>query len=160
MKYTLLIALLFSAPLLAKVEQPEMKFETAEQKLAQAQARVDAAEAKVKEQGQRVEEASNKAGSYAGQHEQRHLIKSWNERLASNISAHHTARRELRTAQRALDKVKKEIIAHGYPVSEESGKPMVNKRQTKGEPIRMERPTPSESRAYGRTYRSRAAAAA
>lgn len=159
MKYTLLIALLFSAPLLAKVEQPEMKFEAAEQRLAQAQARVDAAEEKVKEQGQRVEEASNKASSYAGQHEQRHLIKSWNERLASNISAHDTARRELRAARRSLDKVKNEIAPH-YPCSQQGDKWIVSKGPEVGEPIRMERPTPSESRSYGRTYRSRAAAAA
>lgn len=140
-RFTLAIALLMSAPLLA---QP---FEEAKSKIDGAQAGVDAANARIEELNNAVDAAHRHTQDIAGKQEHLDVMESKKAAVRSKISAHNQALKSLRSAEAKLQEAISEV-GREYDVREEGGK------YTCSKPVQQDL-APVESPVPARSYASR-----
>lgn len=146
-RFTLAIALLMSAPLLA---QP---FEEAKSKIDGAQARVDAANARIEQLNNDVDSAHRQTQDIAGKQEHLDVMESKKQAVRSKISAHNQARKALRSAEAGLQETISEV-GREYDVREEGGKYTCSK-PVQQDLAPIESPVPTRSYASQRSYAPR-----
>ncbi len=150
MKYSLLIAVLFSAPLLAVKSDGAM--EQAQREINEAWSDVKAAEARVEQLAKKIEESNNAAGSFAGKYEQRDHVEKHNSHTASNVTAHDKAREDLESKHAKYESVRQRV-GRKYLINEDGNHITLSRQpqQPAGEPIKSAYPSKTYA---GSSYRS------